>query len=89
MSSHEEDCARSERATYVCWHDWLSHSKEPALRAKGLAMTPTAKSILQAMPEKERTSFTPEKLSEIRSQFSALSQRWSMLKIGEAFTEPW
>src|SRR5499426_3384536 len=31
MSGHAEDCARSERATYVCWHDWLSHSEEPAL----------------------------------------------------------
>jgi hypothetical protein len=89
MSGHEEDCARSERATYVCWHDWLSHSKEPALRAKGLAMTPTAKSILQAMSEKERSSFTPEKLSEIRAHFSTLSRRWSTLKIGEGFTERW
>ena len=89
MSGHEEDCARSERATYVCWHDWLSHSKEPALRAKGLAMTATAKSILQAMSEKERTSFTAEKLSEIRVHFSTLSRRWSTLKIGEGFAERW
>src|SRR5262245_27998848 len=32
MSGHLEDCARSERATYICWHDWLGHSKEPAHR---------------------------------------------------------
>ena len=89
MSGHLEDCARSERATYVCWHDWLSHSKEPALRAKALAMNATAKSILQGMSDAERALFTAENLSEIRSHFSALSARWSMLKVGQSFTEPW
>jgi hypothetical protein len=89
MSSHVEDCARSERATYVCWRDWLSHAQEPALRAKARTMNATAKSILQGMPHEERALYTAEKLSEIRSQFSTLSARWSKLKIGEAFTEPW
>jgi hypothetical protein len=89
ISGHVEDCARSERATYVCWHDWLSRSEEPALRAKALAMTATAKSILERMPRAERALFTTHKLCEIRSSFSTLSARWSKLKVGEAFTEPW
>lgn len=89
MSGHAEDCARSERATYVCWHDWLSHSEDPALRARAPTMTATAKSILQGMPQAERALFTAEKLREIRGTFSTLSARWSPLKIGEGFTEPW
>ena len=89
MSGHVEDCARSERATYVCWHDWLSHSQEQPLRAKALTMTATAKSILEGMSREERAMFTPEKLREIRSDFSALSARWSALQIGSGFTEPW
>jgi hypothetical protein len=89
MAGHLEDCARSERATYVCWHDWLSHSAEPALRAKARTMAAAAESILQGMPPEERAMFTAQKLSEVRSQFSALSARWSRLKIGESFTEPW
>jgi hypothetical protein len=89
MSGHVEDCARSERATYVCWHDWLSHSQEPALRAKALAIAATAKSILQGMPAAEHALFTAEQLSEIRADFSALSARWLVLKIGEGFTEQW
>src|SRR5690242_8369218 len=87
VSSHREDCARSERATYVCWHDWLSQSKEPAHRAQALTMNETAKGILRAMPREERALFTPEKLREVRSHFSALSERWSALGIGEGFTE--
>lgn len=89
MSGHVEDCARSERATYVCWHDWLSHSNDSALQAKARTMLPTARSILQGMPEAERALFTAEKLREIRSDFSALSVRWTMLRVGEGFSEPW
>ena len=89
MAGHVEDCARSERATYVCWHDWLSHCKEPALRAKAQTMNATARSILQGVSDAERALFTAEKLSEIRSHFSTLSERWSKLRIGEGFTEPW
>jgi hypothetical protein len=25
---------RSERATFVCWHDWLQHAEDAALRAR-------------------------------------------------------
>jgi hypothetical protein len=89
MSGHQEDCARSERATYVCWHDWLSHADDPALRAKARIMAATARSILGGMPAEERALYTPAKLSEIRAVFSALSARWSRLAIGESFTEPW
>jgi hypothetical protein len=89
MSGHEQDCARSERATYVCWHDWLSHSEEPALRTRALAMTETARSILERMPRSERALFTAGKLRAIRSDFSTLSTRGSKLKIGEGFSEPW
>jgi hypothetical protein len=89
MSGHGEDCARSERATYVCWQDWLSHCNDPALRAKALAMKATARSILEGMQPAERALFTPGKLSEIRSEFSTLSARWSPLRIGGSFTERW
>ncbi|MBO0763943.1 MAG: hypothetical protein J2P50_05060 [Hyphomicrobiaceae bacterium] len=89
MSAHQGDCERSERATYICWHNWLSHAEEPALRAKARAMTATANSILERMPREERALFTANTLREIRCEFSMLSARWSKLKVGEGFTEPW
>ncbi len=89
MSSHAEDCARSERATYICWHDWLAHSKEPVHRARALTINQAVESMLQAMPGEERALYTAEKLRDIRSQFSALSARWSALAVGEGFTERW
>jgi hypothetical protein len=89
MSSQRLDCARSERATYVCWYDWLNHSKDPALRVQALKMKETAERMLLAMSREERALYAPEKLIVIRSQFSELSKRWAALKIGEGFTEPW
>ena len=89
MSGHLEDCARSERATCVCWHDWLGHSNQPTHRAQALKMNETARSMLQAMSREERALYTPEKLREIRSHFSTLSERWAALRIGEGFTEKW
>jgi hypothetical protein len=89
MSSQRVDCARSERATYVCWYDWLNHSTNPALRVQALKMKETAERMVLAMSREERALYTPEKLLAIRSQFSELSKRWAALKIGEGFTEPW
>ena len=89
MSTQKLDCARSERATYIYWHDWLSHSNNPMLRAQALKMKEAARSMLLAMPPEERALYSLEKMIEIRSQFSKFSERWSALKIGEGFTEPW
>jgi hypothetical protein len=89
MSSHRSDSMRSERATYICWYDWLSHSDDPRLRAKALKMGQTAGSMLARIAVDERASFTPQKMLEIRSQFQRLSERWSVLGIGESITEPW
>jgi hypothetical protein len=89
ISSQRSDAARSERATYICWHDWLSHSGDPSLRTPALKMKEAVRSMLVAMPPNERAVYTSEKMAEIRSQFQRLSEHWSVLKIGEDLTEPW
>jgi hypothetical protein len=88
-SSHRSDSMRSERATFICWYDWLSHSDDPHLRAKALKMRETACSMLARIAAEERASYTPQKITEIRAQFRRLSERWSVLRIGESITEPW
>src|SRR5262249_41135703 len=89
MAGHAEECARSERATYVCWHDWLSSAEAPALRTKARAMSATARSMLERMSREERAAFTPQMLDLIRSEFSGLSARGTALAIGAGFPEPW
>jgi hypothetical protein len=89
MSSYRTDSMRSERATFICWHDWLSHSDDPRLRAQALVKKETARSMLARIAVEERALYTPAKMAEIRSQFQRLSERWSVLGIGESITEPW
>jgi hypothetical protein len=89
LPSQTDDYARSERATYVCWQDWLAHSPNPELRARASAMDQTANGMMARMTPAERASFTPAKFGRIRQEFQRLSERWSSLAIGESFTESW
>ncbi len=88
-SSHRSDSMRSERATYICWYDWLSHSDDPRLRAQALKMRETANSMLARVSPDERAPYTSRKMAEIRAQFQRLSERWSALRVGGSITEPW
>lgn len=84
-----EDYMRSERATYVCWHDWLQHAADPAMRKRAAAMKDATANMLARMAPAERAGFTAQKLGEIRSEFQRLSERWSRLVVGESFSERW
>jgi hypothetical protein len=46
-------------------------------------------SMLQGMPASERALYTTVKLAEILGEFERLSAQWSILKVGESFTESW
>jgi hypothetical protein len=89
LPSQTDDYARSERATYVCWQDWLTHAPNPDMRSRAAAMRETADAMLARMTPAERASFTAERRAEIRQEFQRLSERWSSLSIGEGFTELW
>ncbi|WP_407154434.1 hypothetical protein [Bradyrhizobium sp. STM 3557] len=89
MPDRTEDYARSERATYICWHDWLSHASDPALRARAAQMRQTAGHVLQQMGAAERASYTAQKLREIRAEFERLGACWSALRIGDSLVERW
>jgi hypothetical protein len=52
-------------------------------------MRTTARSMLERMAPKERASFTPDRLRDIRNEFARLSACWSVLRIGESFSESW
>ena len=89
LPSQSEDYARSERATYVCWQDWLQHAANPAVRSRAIDMRSGADAMLARMTPAERASFSAEKRAEIRREFQRLSERWSSLAVGESFTESW
>lgn len=84
-----DDCAQSERATYVCLYDWLLNSPDPKLRARAEEMKVTTHSILAQLPEAEQTMLSKEKLTQIRRRMDELSERWSALAVNESMRLEW
>jgi hypothetical protein len=89
LPQQSDDYARSERATYVCWQDWLQHAADPAMRSRAIEMRQGADAMLARMTPAERGAFTADKRAQIRREFQRLSERWSSLAVGESFAEPW
>jgi hypothetical protein len=84
-----DDCAQSERATFICLYDWLAHSTDEKLRARAAEMKLNFDSILAQMTEAERKKLNKEKLAQIRKRMDELSGRWSSLKVGQSMAVEW
>lgn len=89
LDAGKADCAQSERATYVCWHDWLSKSANPEHKNRAAGMKVTAQSLLGLMPESERKQLNENFLARMRQRLDELSGKWSALKTGEYMTLEW
>lgn len=89
MKSSLDEYAQSERATYICWQDWLSHSADEKLRTQAKEMKAAAESVFNQMSEDERKKYTKEKLAQIRTKMDELSSRWSALKVNESISLEW
>ncbi|MEP6901886.1 MAG: hypothetical protein ABJA66_09055 [Actinomycetota bacterium] len=83
-----DDCAQSERATYISLYEWLSQSSEAKLRARGVEMKMNADSILAQMSETERATLKT-KLAAITAKMDELSGRWAGLRVNQSMTLEW
>ena len=84
-----DEGAASERATYICWYEWLRRSPDPALRKRAAAMAEIARKGLAEMPEHEREAFTEAFFARVCARMDELSAKWRRLAIGEAFSVEW
>ena len=84
-----EDLAKSERATYVCWQNWLEHSSDAELKSRAEEMKQNAESAFDQMLSAEKAVYTKENLAKVRERMSELSQNWQNLKTGEFLTVDW
>ena len=89
LKENTDDCAQSERATFICLYDWLAYSPNAALRARAAEMKINFESLLKQLTESERKKFSPEKRAEIRKRMDELSGRWAALKVDESMTLAW
>jgi hypothetical protein len=74
LKNGRDDCTQSERATWICWQEWLARSSSRKLRNTAGA---TELGIKQS------------KLDEICKHLDELSARWSGLYIGQSLAVSW
>ena len=83
-----EDSLQSERATYICWYEWLARSAVPERRKQATAMRDGASHIRSIAPPEERRCLY-DALTRVCRHLDELSSHWSLLSVGESITIRW
>ncbi len=84
-----EDYAKSERATYICWQNWLENSSEVKLKSRAAEMKENAEGVFNQMSADEKAVYTENTFASVRARMSELSKEWQNLKIGEFMSVVW
>jgi hypothetical protein len=79
-----DEAVQSERATYICWNEWLARSQ-----SNTKTMAQQAKQVREVTTAKELRKLNETKLADICRHLDELSSRWSSLNIGEAMAVRW
>lgn len=85
MKAGRDECLQSERATYICRHEWLARSA--SREAQG--MNDQAASVRGAAGAEELHALDRKKMDDICDHLDELSARWSTLAVGESITVGW
>jgi len=89
LKEGRDESARSERATYLCWYEWLARSPSSELRKRAHLMTKNANEVENSSGAAERRNLNQEKLDEICSHLDRLSSHWSRLEVGQSMAVRW
>jgi hypothetical protein len=85
----QDDCAQSERATYICWQVWLARSRSASRKTTAAGMAQQAKEVRNVAGNAELAALNGKKLDEICEHLDELSSYWSNLKVGQSMTVRW
>lgn len=89
LKDGRDDCEQSERATFICWHEWLARSSSREQRKQSEAMAQQAKEVRNTGGATELRTLNQRKLDEICKHLDELSAQWSSLKVGESMAVAW
>jgi glycine/D-amino acid oxidase-like deaminating enzyme len=83
------DCALSEKATFLCWHEWRTRASSTDPQKASKAMTEEARLVRDVLKTNEIRALNTKKLDEICHHLDELSSRWSRLQVGESIAVRW
>lgn len=89
LKDGRDDCMQSERATYICWYEWLARSSSRDQRKQSELMAQQAKAVRDTAGTAELITLNKRKLDEICKHLDQLSAHWSSLKVGESMAVAW
>lgn len=84
-----DESALSERATYICWYEWLAGSQSTELKKRAAAMATNAAQVTNAGGAAELRALDQKKLNKIFKHLDELSSHWSKLEVGESMAVRW
>jgi hypothetical protein len=89
LKEGRDESAFSERATYICWHEWLTRSSSSELKKRAHTMTKNAEQVSSSAGATELRMLNQRKLDEICSHLDRLSSHWSKLEVGQSLAVRW
>jgi hypothetical protein len=89
MREGRDESVQSERATYICWYEWLARSQSRDRRTAAQAMAKQAKQVRDVAPAMELRALNERKLKEICQHLERLSLHWSRLEVGQSISVRW
>jgi hypothetical protein len=89
LKDGRDECLQSERATYICWHEWLARSSSREQRKQSETMAQQATAVRTTAGATELRGLNQRKLDEICKHLDQLSAHWSSLKVGESMAVAW
>lgn len=84
-----DESQRSERATYICWYEWLARSSSTDRQKLSQTMARQAKQVRDTASDTEVQLLNEKKLDEICKHLDQLSSHWSNLEVGESIAVRW
>lgn len=84
LKEGRDESVRSERATYICWYEWLARSS-----SSNQAMAQQAKEVRETAGDEELEALNDRKLDEICEHMDDLSSHWSSLEVGQSIAVQW
>jgi len=89
MRDGREESAQSERAAFICQHEWLARSKSSDGRTGVQAMGQQSGQVRNIIPAGELHALGLKKLEEICRHLDELSSHWSRLEVGQSMAVRW
>ena len=89
LKEGRDESAHSERATFICWYEWLARSSSSDRIKPSQSMANQARQVRDAASDAELRALNERKLDDVCKHLDQLSSYWSGLEVGQSIAVRW